>query len=500
MRQSVINNPLIGFLPEKKSDRYAIYLIFIFALMHMFVAGRFGLSSDEAHYALYGTFTELSYFDHPPLVGWLQSLILYISDSNFIMRLWPLLISVLTAWSFYKLIGELFPHDSPWLGFLSLLLMQSAVVYHLLAIALVPETPLILFSILTFRSLLRVVNKESMHDWMMVCIWLGLAGLSKYTAVTLVISVILMLITEQRLYLISKTKFWIGVVLAALIVSPVFYWNAVNDWISFEYQIKHGTGASEWRLDNFFTGLAGQLLASGPALFVFGVIGTVAAFTRPINPGARRVLIFSLPVLIVFNWNSGYVPALPHWTSLGWLLLAPLAVRWLMSHWSSSRISRTSIYLSAVVSLILILAIHVQLYRPWIPFPHAQDPFTEFYGWDKVMQKATSLRDKMTGTDDTQGKIFVGSWTLASRLAWYGRPEPIMVTDRRYDQFDIWFGAPVEGDHGIFIQWSVFPFPPSSEFRGEYFNSCKQLESMQVTMNGRVGAEFVFFACEGYRP
>ena len=31
-----------------------------------------GLSVDEAHYLLYAVHPALSYFDHPPLVGWVQ--------------------------------------------------------------------------------------------------------------------------------------------------------------------------------------------------------------------------------------------------------------------------------------------------------------------------------------------------------------------------------------------------------------------------------------------
>ena len=57
------------------------------------------LSFDEAHYALYGYYPALSYFDHPPLVGWVQLLMQKIFSSTpipseFFLRLPAVLSSV----------------------------------------------------------------------------------------------------------------------------------------------------------------------------------------------------------------------------------------------------------------------------------------------------------------------------------------------------------------------------------------------------------------------
>ena len=44
---------------------------FVF-FVHACVGAAVGLSVDEAHYLLYALHPALSYFDHPPLVGWVQ--------------------------------------------------------------------------------------------------------------------------------------------------------------------------------------------------------------------------------------------------------------------------------------------------------------------------------------------------------------------------------------------------------------------------------------------
>ena len=47
-------------------------LLALACLVHFAMGALVGLSVDEAHYALYAAHPALSYFDHPPLVGWVQ--------------------------------------------------------------------------------------------------------------------------------------------------------------------------------------------------------------------------------------------------------------------------------------------------------------------------------------------------------------------------------------------------------------------------------------------
>jgi len=50
----------------------SILLVGFMTLLHLFLAFNVELGGDEAHYALYGLMPDWSYFDHPPLIGWLQ--------------------------------------------------------------------------------------------------------------------------------------------------------------------------------------------------------------------------------------------------------------------------------------------------------------------------------------------------------------------------------------------------------------------------------------------
>jgi len=69
--------------------RYTITTIALAIIIHLVFGFILGLSVDEAHYALYGLHLDWSYFDHPPLVGWLQALPVHWNWSDGWLRLIP---------------------------------------------------------------------------------------------------------------------------------------------------------------------------------------------------------------------------------------------------------------------------------------------------------------------------------------------------------------------------------------------------------------------------
>ncbi len=68
-------------LPKKSR---VIRLIAAFTALRNAVVLTFGLGTDDAHYVLYAKFLDLSYFDYPPLVGWIQALSFSSSSSTII--------------------------------------------------------------------------------------------------------------------------------------------------------------------------------------------------------------------------------------------------------------------------------------------------------------------------------------------------------------------------------------------------------------------------------
>ena len=192
----------------------ALLLVVVCTALHLLVAGRVELSGDEAHYALYGYFLDWSYFDHPPLVGWLQALILPFSDSDFALRLWPAALGVLSSLALFRLTRTLFPDESPWTAFVAVALLQSALAFQVFSIAMEPDTVLLPLSLGAAVFLLRAVEHERASDWLWVGVLFGLAGLAKYTAVMLAVGALLLVLLGGRTRVLRRPGPWLAVAVA----------------------------------------------------------------------------------------------------------------------------------------------------------------------------------------------------------------------------------------------------------------------------------------------
>jgi len=479
--------------------RASLWLTLTVALLHLLVAGRVPLSADEAHYALYGLHLDWSYFDHPPMVGWMQALVLRFSDTDLALRLWPILLSALTSLVLFRYTLRLFPQDSPWLGFFTVAFYQSGLLFQLLGLALVPESPLLFFTLLATLALLRALDHDRWRDWLFFGLCLGLAGLSKYTAVTLTITTALFVVLQLGFEALRRPKLWMALFLSAfvalLVITPVLHWNAEHDWISFRYQLGHGFRAKDWEWSRFWLSQLGQMFAYAPGIYLFGLIALGAAARAWRERGVQLTLVLVIPVLLLFVSGSGREETLPHWTALAWAALTPLAARWVVRHWADRPVRILS-YVSVGYSLVLLGLLYALLLFPALPFPGRHYPLAPLLGWPEAAARATALRADFS-RDEPNAVLLVPNWSLASRLAWYARPLPVQVTDTRFDQFDLWFGTPGPGTDGVLV------VPDNMLKTGRrvlgQFDSCREADPYRVVRGGRTVVTFYFYICRDYR-
>jgi len=475
----------------------SVALTALVALLHLLVAGRVGLSADEAHYALYGLNLDWSYFDHPPLVGWLQALALAFSQNELALRLWPIALSAATALTLFRFARRLFPAESAWLGFWAVAFYHSGLLFQALGLALVPETPLVLLALLAMLALLDALDHGRRRDWLLFGLWLGLAGLAKYTGVTLALSAVLFVLLQRRLDVLRTAGPWLAVLLAAVLIAPVLYWNATHDWISFNYQLHHGFRPKDWDWGRAAISQLGQLFAYAPGIYLFGLIALVAGLREWRSRGVQLTLLLVLPVLLLFASGSGREETLPHWTALAWAAVAPLAVRWLAHHWRA-RAVRIGTYVSLGYSLVLIALLHSLLVYPWLPFREGRHPLAPVSGWPEAAARAAALRIDLAAEPGPEPVLFVPNWALGSRLAWYARPLPVQVTDERFDQFDLWFGTPAAGARGVLVA-PARNAKALAAARGR-FAACTEHEPLTVVAHDRPVVTFRFLSCRDYRP
>ena len=208
------------------------------------------------------------------------------------------------------------------------------------------------------------------------------------------------------------------------------------------------------------------------------------------------MLAFSLPVLILFGWMSGFEQTLPHWTALGWIALIPLTAKWISQHWYNKSVRILS-YFSLAYSFMMIITLHLLLATSLMPFKSDQHPLEDIYGWKKVAHKAVELKTKMEREDNKSTTIFVGNWSQFSRLAWYAKPAPIQVTDQRYGQSDIWYGSAQTGSNGILVVPPKYKNTAASGVKK--FKRCELHENVSEVINNKNAATYQLYKCYGYK-
>ncbi len=459
-------------------------MLAIFLAGHVWLGLQLGLSVDEAHYALYAAHPALSYFDHPPLVGWVQMPFLWMGSADWMMRVVPLVIWTVTAWALWRF--------SKW----ALILFLLSPVHQLLGLALVPDTlllPLTLWVMVLTWRLSRDISCKSY--WMWLGVSLGLAGLSKYTGVFLALGAAIVLFAPRGLALLKVPGLWLAALIATVFITPVFIWNAQHEWGSFAYQLGHADGGeNSWEAKRVLTYSLIQLVAYG-TLPLLGLV-VFCVRLRKAHPALMRLcLAFGLPPLALTLYFSGKGAALPHWTAAAWIALLPLCALGLQHVWQSgsgyvrqaTRVLACGLGGLQALSIVA-LAVAMGTGGHWEGQSVAGsiaaetgNPFTDLHDWQAASQQAQALQIKYH-TD----ALAVSNWTLASRLAWYGRPAKVLALDGKNKQFDMWFGQLAYGQSFIWMNWSQMPLLHPV--------GCRKLDGAGGTHQG-VHSSFDFYLC-----
>jgi 4-amino-4-deoxy-L-arabinose transferase-like glycosyltransferase len=477
------------------SWRARILLVLVFAL-HFVLGAGMGLSVDEAHYLLYALHPALSYFDHPPLVGWVQWPLVALDAPTAVLRLVPGLLWLATAWLVYHLAGRLQGRgdDARNAGLWAVLALALAPLLHVLGIGLLPDTLLMFFAVALMWQTYALMQPDAVHraaPWLVLGLLLGLAGLSKYTAILLAGAVAVCLLAVHGWRLLRNPWLWAALVLALLLVAPVAIWNAQNQWISFTYQAKHGAG-NAWQWSQVGRFLLVQLLAYGP-LLLWGGSGWLHADRR----NTRLLLVFFVAYFGVLTVLSGGGTSLPHWTAPAWVALAPFAgmglARTLRGRW---RWWVGVVAMLQAVACVALLGLMLTAGQPVLSVSGAAvaaapNPFADLHGWEAAGQRARAL-----ATQHQLDSVSVQNWTLASRLGWYARPLPVHVLEDRFDQFDLWAGKLPVGGGTLLVDWSHMAYAVPLGPHG--FASCTLLETQPTTRLGAPIASFRFYACRGW--
>ena len=305
-------------------------LIALGAGLRLAAAAATGLCYGESYYFACARHPSLGYFDQPPLSILLATASLTLTGEvgRLVLRSPFIVLFAGTTWLLFLLGRRLF---GAWSGFHAALLMNLAPVFSLsVGIFLQPDGPLTFFwlacVVCLVHILLEPAPRRPLLWWAGAGATLGLAMLSKYTAVFLVVGTGLYVLgrREQRRWLRHPGPY-LALAIAALVFSPVLLWNARHHWISFIWQGTRGLDELQGlHLDWMLRNIGGQALLLLPWVWVALVVELWRSCRRSAPPERRFIACLAVVPIVLFTAVASYALTGQrhfHWGMSGYLLL-----------------------------------------------------------------------------------------------------------------------------------------------------------------------------------
>jgi hypothetical protein len=474
-----------------KANREILLLIAFFTLIRLVVSSSFGLGVDEAHYFLYAKYLDLSYVDHPPLVGWFHAPIYYFfGTSEFLVRLPAIVLFAFTTYLLYHFMLAL--SGSHPIALLGALALNSSFLFNALSFMLLPDSflyPLMLLLIFTIKKLEDTAEPKY---FIFLGLFLGLSGLAKYTAILFVPPLVAYFILKRRYDLLFSKQMILAAIIALLMVSPVLIWNLQHDFASFRYQTGHVLGSSSLDFKTFFISLGAQFGSYSPFLFLIAFYGFYKSFKDP-NDWVRLGLLYGGTILTFFLYTSLYETALPHWNSPFYLIFIPIGVYYL----SKSGNKKKKLFLNASIgfSLVVTLFLYAELGGKFFRFPDYQSPFRDIYGYATMAKEADKM---LVENQSPKQALAVTNWTVGSRMTYYALPYrmEVFVIDKRVDQFDFWQKHSPVGYDLLFVNTRFDREDIAKTYRCD---TVQPANSMDLLLNGGKVNSVDFVWCRNFQ-
>ncbi|MCX7706356.1 MAG: glycosyltransferase family 39 protein [bacterium] len=493
-------------MDEKKYTGYFFLLLGLSFTVRLLIASFYGLTGDEAHYYQYAVHPGLSYFDHPPLVGYaIWPFLKMFGNTSLAVRMPALICSTLCMWLLF-IMGKNFYSVSS--GFWAAAIFCMIPLFSVLGgIMTVPDTLVSVFWLLSIITIWKIYLTGKLYLWYLLGFFVGISLLAKYSGVLLYPAILLFMIINPQMHgYFKKKQVYLGFAISLIIFSPVLVWNYNNHWVSFVFQFKHGFGEKAFFNISLFTqNIIAQMAVISPLIWVmiffclFEIIKKTFKSSDMLN---RLFFSFSFPVFAVFGYASLSNEILPHWPAAGYLtLILPCASFITEGLHSSMRRRKIFIKVALVIGIIFTSVIPVQIFFRCFSIPTQMDPTVDLYGWDSAANFVEYLYNKY----GPETFLFTHKFYLASHLAFYLSQdiasEHLFCLSKRIDQYDFWqkdrnLRSYLNGKTGIFFTDEHFKYFPGEAYVFEKIENPLQLD---IYYRNKKVKSFYFYKCVGFK-
>lgn len=488
---------------EKKSYKQALYFsVMAFSLFRIYfiLTGPFDLSPDEAHYWEWSRRLDWSYYSKGPVIAYLiRAGTAVFGDTVFGVRIFAVVLSGLSSLIIFRLGSELFDERT---GLASALLLNVVPLYSAYGILLTIDSPFIFFWVLSLYLFHTIVHRElpaggkgSAIAWTVLGIAVGFGMLTKYTMAFFYLSGFLFIIVnrETRRLLMTKGPY-LSFLASMAVFSPVFIWNARNDWVTFRHTAgqAHVADGLRFTADRFFEFIGSQLGVITPLLFILIL---VAAWKLRTKSGGSFLFWFLIPTVAFFTLKSLQGKVQANWALTGYATgFIAFSAEYIRNFEMQKRSVKVLVACALFISLLVTAVAH---YPSVLNLPEKQDPTARLVGWRELGREASRLYSDLSSS----GPAFVVSnkYQVASELAFYmdGQPATYCLNfGRRMNQYDLWPG--IEGFIGssaLFVMEGERSVPEEVK---KAFSSCER-SVVDLKTRQKKTVQFTMFKCYDFR-
>lgn len=390
-------------------------------------------ANDESYYWVWGHHPQLSYFDHPPMVGWLFSLGTLLEIFGNAARLPAVWLGHLTLLVWNRILAPyldekqrthwlLFVIFSPFLGVGSIIVT--------------PDIPLLFFWSLSLLILLTLLERPTPLLYLGLGTTLGLGFCSKYLIVLFVPIALLWLAWSGLWRKILWRWVPLTIIAGLAFCLPVIIWNWQNEWVSFAFQLNHGLKSQTWKPSWPLEYLGAQIGLLFPTVVVF------ALMRREPSP-LRFLYFFGWLPLAFFFYTSFKARVEANWPIMAFPAVLTLAF--------VNMKNRRWLYGTMAVWILATLIAFTQVIHPWIPMDPKKLKTFELTKYDPVAEEIVNTRLK---------DVYLDSYQAASSVSYKLRRQFYKLPGiNRRDLYDFLPQSYPTADHFTFINEWGQPLP-----------------------------------------
>ncbi|MCB0390217.1 MAG: glycosyltransferase family 39 protein [Bdellovibrionales bacterium] len=351
---------------QKKLIQFWWLTLFVKIILATFMP----LFNDEAYYWVWSHHLQLSYFDHPPFIAWLNFLGQPFENVLGLVRLPSIIMGHMTLW-IWILIGKFYLSKEKLLLFFFLSLFMPFV--GPASLIATPDLPLLFFWSLSLLFLINIVDGEnSLINFSLLGLFLGLGFSSKYhMALTAPLFFVAWTAVGTKSFF-GNFKNPLSLVFFFIIGSlPVFWWNYTNDFISFLFQINHGVGAKSWKAEWTLSYVIAQVLLITPLILFY-------ALKANGNDPKNKILKWAAWTPLVFFFLTSFKGRV----EANWPIMAHSAV--LLLALTYTRASIQWLKMVCVIWAILFLVAYMNFFKSYLPIKKLTE-FDRYKNIEKII-------------------------------------------------------------------------------------------------------------------